>query len=65
MRQMISSFIEFYHDSSYGTQGIWIDPAGLYPAFGIDGLHLTGDIIETVVGRGGYGNGLLHYLHIW
>jgi hypothetical protein len=37
--------------------------AGLHAGFSYDGLHLTGDVVEAVLGGGGYVDGLLHMLH--
>ena len=51
---------ELYHDPGRGSLHIDIDQAGLHAAFSDNGLHLTGDVIEAVVGMGGYLDGLLH-----
>jgi len=40
--------------------GIDIDQAGLDAGFSDDGLHLAGDVVEAVVGGGGYLHGALH-----
>ena len=50
-----------YHNPGCCSLGIDIDQAGLDFAPGDDGLHLAGDVIEAVVGGGGYGDGLLHF----
>ncbi len=47
------------HDGSCCTLDIDIDKAGGDPAFRDDGLHLPGDVVEAIVGGGGYVDGLL------
>jgi hypothetical protein len=48
------------HNSCCGTLHINIDQAILYAVVDYNSLHLTGDIIEAVLGGGGYVDGLLH-----
>ena len=48
------------HDCGSSALGIYIHKAGLNARFRYDGLHLAGDVVEAVVGRGGYLDGLLH-----
>ncbi len=51
---------EMHHDPCSGTLEIDINHAGLYAALSDNSLHLTGDIVESVLGGGGYLDGLLH-----
>jgi len=55
--------IEFYHDPGRCPLHVYIDQAGLHAGLCNDRLHLTGDVLEAVVGRGGYLDGLLHELN--
>ena len=55
---------ELDHDPRRGPLDIDIDHTGLYAGFGHDGLHLGGDVIEAVVGGGGYADRLLHFFAI-
>lgn len=47
------------HHTSSGTMHKDIDHTGLNAGFRYDGLHLPGDVVEPVVGGGGYVDALL------
>ena len=49
---------EKYHDAGRCTLHIDIDNTSLHFAFCCDGLHLSGDVVEVVVGGGGYLDGI-------
>jgi hypothetical protein len=51
---------EKLHDPCSGSLNIDIDHAGLHAGFIYDLLYLPGDIIEAVVGGGGYVDSFLH-----
>ena len=50
------------HNGTGCTLNVDIYESGLHPAFRDDGLHLPGDVIEAVVGWGGYLDCSLHTL---
>lgn len=52
------------HDPCGGPLHIDIHQAGLNTGFSYDGFHLTGDVVEAVMGRGGYLDALLHALFL-
>ena len=41
---------------------IYINQAGLHAGFSYNGLHLQRDVLEPIMGGGGYLDGLLHDL---
>ena len=43
---------------------IHIDHAGMHAGFSYQGLHLRGDVVQAVVGQGGYGDRSLHFFAI-
>ena len=56
--------VEFDHNSGSCSLDIDDDHAGLNSGFCDNSLHLTGDVIETILGLGGDVYGLLHKLNI-
>jgi hypothetical protein len=48
------------HNAGCSTLDINIDQSGLNAGFSYYGLHPAGDIVQAVVGGGGYLDGLLH-----
>ena len=53
---------ELYHNRSRGPLGVYIDHASLHAGFSNDGFHLAGNVVEAVMGGGGYVDGLLHLI---
>lgn len=51
---------ELHHHSGSCSLDIDIDHFGLDGGFGYEGLHLAGDVVEPVVGGGGYSDGFMH-----
>ena len=57
-------FIYKNHFTCRGALNIPIDHAGFHTGFSHNGLHLQDNVIETILGRCGYLDGLLHFLYL-
>ena len=52
-----------YHNPGRGPLHVNIDQSGLHTGLSHDGLHLTSEVVETVAGWGGYGDGMLNKIY--
>ena len=54
---------ELYYDPRRGPLHIDIDYTGLHAGLSDDGLHLSGDVVKAVLGRGGNLYDTLYFIH--
>jgi hypothetical protein len=55
---------EFHHDPNRRPLNVNIGQSGLNAGFSHDGLHMPGDVLDAVVGGGGYLDSLLRFPYL-